>query len=147
MIAGARRIRYDTGNPEAPDDPFGRILLILDRTGLAKLGNWHRGGTDAWSGIVTLEVMDEVLRHLAAGGFPDWRPRSITPGATYTLSVDADRSYSMMDSAHSSNPEFKVALELLNGVVRQLSGDAIPIGRLERKVVLSRHSVPIDDVK
>lgn len=147
MIAGGRRIRYDTGNPEAPDDPFGRRLLIVDRSGLARLGNWHRGGTRAWGGTVTLELMDEVLEHLAEGGFPDWRPHSVTPGGIYTLTVDADRSYTAMDSIHTSNAEFKIALQLLDGVVRQLSGDAIPVGRLDRKLVLSKHSIPIEDIE
>lgn len=147
MIPGARRIRYDTGNPEAPDDPFGRRLLIVDRSGLTRLGNWHRGGARAWSGTVVLEVMDEVLEHLAAGGFPEWRPSKIAPGAIYTLVVEGDESYSVMDSAHTSNPEFKVALQLLNGIVRQLSGDAIRIGQPERTLVHGTRSISIDDVK
>lgn len=129
MNEAARRIRYDAGNAEAPDDPFGRMLLILDRTGLARLDNWHRGGARAWSGSVALGVMDEVLSHLAAGGFPDWRPRSIIPGAIYTLTVEGNLPQSVIDNVNTSNPDYKKALELLNGVIRQLSEGAIPVGR------------------
>ena len=129
MNEAARRIRYDAGNAEAPDDPFGRMLLILDRTGLARLDNWHRGGARAWSGSVALGVMDEVLSHLAAGGFPDWRPRSIVPGAIYTLTVEGNLPQSVIDNVNTSNPDYKKALELLNGVIRQLSEGAIPVGR------------------
>lgn len=129
MNEATRRIRYDAGNPNAPDDPFGRTLLVLDRTGLARLDNWHRGGTRAWSGSVGLGVMDEVLSHLAAGGFPDWRPRVIVPGAIYTLTVEGNLPQSVIDNVNTSNPDYKKALELLNGVIRQLSGGAIPVGR------------------
>jgi len=104
------------------------MLLVLDRTGLARLDNWRRGGTRAWSGTFGLGVMDEVLAHLAAGGFPDWRPRSIVPGAIYTLTVEGNQPQSVIDNINTSNPEFKKALALLNGVIRRLSGNAIPIG-------------------
>lgn len=122
----ARRIRYDAGNAEAPDDPFGRTLLVIEPTGLARLDNWHRGGTRAWSGSVGLGVVDEVLRHLAAGGFPDWRPPSIIPGAIYTLTVEGNPPQSVIDNINTSNPDYKKALALLNGVIRRLSGNAIP---------------------
>lgn len=144
----AHRIRYDAGNPHAPDDPFGRTLLIIERTGLARLGNWHRGGTRAWSGSISLDVIDEVLGHLTAGGFPDWRPRSIVPGAVFTLTVETNPPQSVMDSTHSSNPEYRAAVQLLDGVIRQLSSDVIPIGRApDRMLVLSSRSIPIEEVK
>jgi hypothetical protein len=146
-VQGAPRIRYLTGNEHAPDDPFGRIVLVLDPAGLVRLGNWSRGGVRAWGGTVALGVVDRVLAHLRAGGFPE-RPRSITPSALFTLSLETDPPQSVMDSIHTANAGYREALQLLHCVIRQLSGDEIPVGRPpEEALVHGARSIDIDDVK
>jgi hypothetical protein len=143
-LEGALRIRYDTGNPNAPDDPFGRRLLILERSGAARLGNWSRGGNRAWVGQIEPAAFDAVIAHLEAGGFPGWEPPPIPPSAAFTLTVDADqrRRYSVTDSIYSQNKSYRNALAWLDAVVRQLSGDAIPVGpvRNQRLVLESREA-------
>ncbi|HET7466494.1 MAG TPA: hypothetical protein VFL29_07490 [Candidatus Dormibacteraeota bacterium] len=141
------RIRYDTGNPEAPDDPFGRMVLILEPSGLVRLGNWHRGGVRAWSGSVALGVTDAVLEHLRDGGFPAG-PRSITPSAVFTLTVESNPEQSLTDSVHSSNESYRSALKLLHGVIRQLSGDVLRVGPAPAEtLVLNARSISIDEVR
>lgn len=141
------RIRYVTGNPEAPDDPFGRMVLVLEPTGLVRLGNWHRGGVRAWGGSVALGVMDAVLEHLRDGGFPAG-PRSITPSAVFTLTVESNPPQSVTDSVHSSNESYRSALKLLHGVIRQLSEGQLAVGPAPAEMlVLSTRSIDIDKVR
>jgi hypothetical protein len=122
-------IRYDAGSEFAPDDPFGRTVLVLERSGAARLGNWRLGRSRAWAGRLDGRVFEAVLSHLSAGGFPERRPAAILPGAAhFTLTVEADPPQSVLDSLYTDNAGYRNALVLLNGVVRQLSGDAIPVG-------------------
>ena len=141
---GAVRIRYDTGNEHAPDDPFGRRLLLLDRSGAVRLGTWARSGNRAWAGRVEPSAFDAVIAHLEAGGFPTWVPPPIPPSAAFTLSVDTEKGqrFSVVDSIYSQNKSFRNALAWLDAVVRQLSGDAIPVGpaRNQRLVLESREA-------
>ncbi|HEY8641704.1 MAG TPA: hypothetical protein VIO84_02945 [Candidatus Dormibacteraeota bacterium] len=133
-LAGTRSIRYRAGSEYAPDDPFGRTLLWLHRDGRARLGNWHRGNSRAWSGHVDTTVLGQVVAHLQAGGFPDAKPLSLVPGATFEIRIltDSPRSkpdpLTVGDNTHSRNPDYRAAIVLLDSVVRQLSQDTIPVG-------------------
>lgn len=146
-MLGAPRIRYEAGNPEAPDDPFGRMVLILDPTGLVRLGNWSRAGVRAWGGTLALGVVDKVLAQLQAGRFPE-RPRSITPSATFTLTIESSPPQSVIDSIYTANQGYREALKLFHGMIRQLSSDEIPVGRPpEEKLVRGARPIDIDEVK
>lgn len=125
---GATRIRFRAGAEFAPDDPFGQLNLVLERSGSARLEQRRQGSTRAWAGRVEPEAFDAVIAHLQAGGFPDYRPGPITPSASFTLTVVSDSEHSVTDSIYSKNKSFANAVAWLNCVVRQLSADAIPVG-------------------
>ena len=80
------------------------------------------------------------MAHLEAGGFPSYAPGPIPPSAVFTLTVSAGTTYSVTDSIYTKNQSFRNALAWLDAVVRQLSGDAIPVGpvRNQRLVLESR---------
>lgn len=146
---GAVRIRYDAGSEFAPDHPFGRTLLILDRSGNARLGSWRLGTARAWIGRVEPSAFEAAIAHLLAGGFPDYSPPPIPPSAHFTLTVDTESSqrHSVMDSIHSKNVGVRNALAWLDAVVRQLSGDAIPVGPVRnQRLVLQRREATIEEV-
>jgi len=138
------RIRYDAGSEFAPDHPFGRTELVLERSGEARLEQALRGSNRSWAGRVDTAAFDAILAHLEAAGFPGYQPGPITPSAHFTLSVDTESGdqHSLTDSLYPKNEGLKNALAWLNAVVRQLSGDAIPVGpvRNQRLVLESRET-------
>lgn len=117
-------------------------MLTLERTGEARLGQWHQGSARAWAGRVEAAAYDAVIAHLAAGGFPNYTPGPIAPSAHFTLTVEtvAGERFSVTDSIYSKNQGLSNALAWLDAVVRQLSGDVIRAGpvRKQRLVVESR---------
>ena len=139
-LEGATRIRYRAGSEFAPDDPFGQLSLVLERSGSARLEQRRQGAARAWAGRVEPAAFDAVIAHLEAGGFPSYRPGPITPSATFTVTVVAGSEHSVTDSIYSKNRSFANAVAWLSCVVRQLSGDAIPVGpaRNQRLVLESR---------
>jgi hypothetical protein len=148
-MEGAVSIRYDTGNEFAPDDPFGRRLLRLERSGAVRLGNWSRTGKRGWAGRVEPAAFDAVIAHLVAGGFPGWMPPLIPASAAYTLTVQTDGAgrFSVTDSIYSENKSYRNALAWLDAVVRQLSGDAIRVGPVRnQRLVLESREVAIEEV-
>jgi hypothetical protein len=141
-VDGVVRIRYDAGSEFAPDHPSGRILLVLERSGKARLGNWRLGAARAWTGRVDPSAFDAVIAHLLTGGFPDYSPPPIPPSAHFTLTVvtESAQEHSVTDSIYTKNQGLRNAPAWLHAVVRQLSGDAIPLGPLrnQRLVLESR---------
>ena len=137
---GATRIRYQAGSEFAPDHPFGHTDLTWERSGDARVSQARLGTKRAWAGRVDPSAFDAVIAHLEAGGFPDYVPGPIPPSAVFTLTVSAGTAYSVTDSIYSKNQSFRNALAWLDAVVRQLSGDAIPVGpvRNQRLVLESR---------
>lgn len=141
-MEGATRIRYRAGSEFAPDDPFGDLSLVLERSGTAHLEQRRLGTARSWAGRVEPSAFDAVLAHLKAGGFPDYQPGPITPSATFTLTVIAGSEDSVTDSIYSKNRSFRDALAWLDCIVRQLSGDAIPVGPVRnQRLVLESHEV------
>lgn len=114
---------------------------MLELSGSVRLEQRRQGARRAWAGRVEPSAFDAVMAHLQAGGFPDYRPGPITPSAAFTLTVVAGTAeLSVTDSIHSKNQSFRNALAWLDAMVRQLSGDAIPVGpvRNQRLVLESR---------
>ena len=141
-MEGATRIRYSAGSEFAPDHRFGQTVLVLERTGAAHLEQRHQGARRSWSGRVEPAAFDAVIAHLEAGGFPNYVPGPITPSAVFTITVEAAASFSVTDSIYSKNQSFRNALAWLDAVVRQMTGDAIPVGpvRRQRLVLESRET-------
>ena len=110
-------IRYSVGNEHDPGDPWGRSELVIHTDGSARLDHYFSRGRQprAWAGHVDAAVPP-------AGPLP--------PGtAPRRLTVEADgTARQAIVSWHRapSLPGYAEAFDLLDAVIRQLSGDAVP---------------------
>jgi hypothetical protein len=125
-------IRYSVGNEHNPADPWGRSELVIHPDGSARLDHhFSRGGKPrAWSGHVDAAALDELLAALDRAGFPLARPvRAFPPDTTLrSLAVEADGAvrqgiFSWNDPP--PRPGYAEAFDLIDAVIRQLSGDAV----------------------
>jgi hypothetical protein len=126
-----RVLRYSVGNEHDPGDPWGRSELVLQPDGTARLDHhFSRGGTvGAWTGRVDAVALEELWSALQRAGFPAAPTTPLTPGAApRRLTVESDGvSERAVIGYHqaSSLPGYAEAFDLLDAIVRQLSGDAV----------------------
>src|SRR3954471_1073481 len=71
LAATAMTLRYRAGNEHNPSDPFGRLELIVDPDGTARLDHYRVGAHQAWGGVIDAAVLERVSDALARAGFPD----------------------------------------------------------------------------
>ena len=126
-------IRYSVGNEHDPGDPWGRSELVIRADGSALLDHHFSRGREprAWAGQVDATVPGELLAALDRAGFPAVPPMGpLPPGAVVRrLTVEADTAARQaLVSWHrtSSLPGYAEAFDLIDAVIRQLSGDAVP---------------------
>jgi hypothetical protein len=126
-------IRYSAGNEHNPGDPWGRSELVIHADGSARLDHYFSRGRKprAWTGRVDATVPGELLAALDRAGFPVLPPMGpLPPGAALRrLTVEADgAAEQVLVSWHrtSSLPGYAEAFDLIDAVIRQLSGDAVP---------------------
>jgi hypothetical protein len=126
-----RLLRYSVGNENDPGDPWGRSELVIQPDGTARLEHhFSRLRTaSAWTGHIdatALEALWTALDHA-------WRPADPTSppvaGATLrklTVEVDGTSRQAVIDShTTSSLPGYTEAFDMLDGIIRQLSGDTV----------------------
>jgi hypothetical protein len=125
-------IRYRVGNEHNPADPWGRSELVIHPDGSARLDHHFSrgGGPRAWSGHVDAAALDELLAALEQAGFPPFAPAVPFPPDTTLrwLAVEADgavRQGLINWDDPAPQPGYAVALDLIDAVIRQLSGDAV----------------------
>jgi hypothetical protein len=139
MVAGT--IRYRVGNENSPADPWGRSELVIQPDGEARLDHhfsrWR--GAGSWAGRVDAVAMDALWAALDLAGFPaapDLRP---VAGATLRdLAVEADgASVRAIIDWHQAPAlsGYAEAFDLLDGVIRQLSGDSVGYPTTQRTIV------------
>jgi hypothetical protein len=126
-------IRYSVGNEHNPADPWGRSELVIRADGGARLDQHFSRGRPAraWAGHVDAAVPAELLAALDRAGFPAVPPLApLPPGAAVRrLAVETDgTTREVLVGWHRapSLPGYAEAFDLLDAVVRQLSGDAVP---------------------
>ena len=126
-------IRYSVGNEHNPGDPWGRSELVIHSDGSARLDHHFSRGREprAWAGHVDATALSELLAALDRAGFPAVPPTGpLPPGAALRrLTVEADEgARQALVSWHrtSSLPGYAEAFDLIDAVIRQLSGDAVP---------------------
>lgn len=125
----ARSLRYSVGNEHDPGDPWGRSELVIQPDGTARLDHHHsRGGSsDAWTARVDAAALDALWGALDRAGFPAAPTSAPTGGATLrrlTVDVDGVAEHALI-GWHATLPGYTEAFDILDGVIRQLSGDTV----------------------
>jgi hypothetical protein len=126
-------VRYSVGNEHDPGDPWGRSELVIHADGSARLDHHFSRGREprAWAGHVDAAALGELLAALDRAGFPAVPPMlALPPGAALRrLAVEADRvaQQALISWHHTpSVPGYAEAFDLIDAVIRQLSGGAVP---------------------
>ena len=137
----ARTVRYSAGNESNPGNPWGRSELVIAPDGSARLDQFfsRQPRAAAWTGLVDAAALDALWAALDRAGFPAVPAFRPVAGATFrTLTVEADgvSRRALLDWHQApSLPGYAEAFDLLDGVVRQLSGDAVPYPTTQPVVV------------
>jgi hypothetical protein len=125
-------IRYRVGNENNPADPWGRSELVIHPDGSARLDHHFSmgGGPRAWFGYVEAAALDELLAALEQAGFPPFSPALPFPPDTTLrwLALEADgaaRQGLINWDDPAPHPGYAAAFDLIDAVIRQLSGDAV----------------------
>lgn len=142
-------LRYSVGNENNPGDPWGRSELVIEPDGTAHLHHhFSRVPTvSAWTGRVDGAALNELWAALERAGFPAAPTSALVPGATVRrLTVEADgNSHQAFIDWHKtpSLPGYAEAFDLLDGIIRQLSGDAVPYPTKQPAIVQDVRAVPV----
>jgi len=135
-------IRYSVGNEHDPGNPWGRSELVIRADGSARLEHHFSRGREprAWTGHVDAAALAELTAALDRAGFPAVPPAPpLPPGSTLRrLTMEADgAAQQALVSWHRtpSLPGYAEAFGLIDAVIRQLSGDAVPYPAADRPVV------------
>jgi len=135
-------IRYSAGNEHDPGDPWGRSELVIRADGSARLDHHFSRGREprAWTGHVDAAALGELTAALDRAGFPAVPSAPpLPPGsALRRLTVETDgAAQQALVSWHRtpSLPGYAVAFALIDAVIRQLSGDAVPYPAAPRPLV------------
>src|SRR5918998_1312642 len=126
-----RIIGYIVGNEHEPGDPWGRSELVIQPDGTARLEHYfsRAGGSGAWTGRVDAAALEKLWGALRQAGSPATPGTPLTPGTAarrLTVTTDGVSQYASVDYYQASSlPGYAEAFDLLDGIVRQLSGDAV----------------------
>ena len=139
----AWEVRYSVGNEHNPSDPWGRSELTLRADRTAWLDHFFsRGpGIGTWTGRVDPAALDALWAGLDRAGFPAEPSGPLVAGATLrrlTTVVDGvTRQASVEWRKAASLPGYAEAFDILDGVIRQLSGEAVPYPSTQPPIVSS----------
>jgi hypothetical protein len=135
-------IRYSTGNEHSPADPWGRSELAIEPGGRARLDHYFSRGRPAraWTGQVDAAALTALEAALAEAGFPAAPGPGLLPpdAAVRRLVVEADgtaRQVSLGWHQTPSLPGYATAFDILDGVIRQLSGETVPYQSAQPQIV------------
>jgi hypothetical protein len=123
-------IRYSAGNEHSPVDPWGRSELVIHADGRARLDQHFSRGRPprAWAGHVDATALGELLAALGQAGFPAVPPMPPLPPDTVLrrLTVEADgETRQALVSPAPAVPGYARAFEIIDAVIRQLSGGTV----------------------
>jgi hypothetical protein len=125
-------IRYRVGNENNPADPWGRSELVIRPDGSARLDHYFSrgGGPRAWSGHVDAAALDELLAALDQAGFPPFPPAVPFPPDTTLRWLAVEGAGAVRQGLISWDdpappPGYPAAFDIIDAVIRQLSGDAV----------------------
>jgi hypothetical protein len=114
-------VRYSVGNEHNPGDPWGRSELVIHADGSARLDHHFSRGRE----------LGELRAALDRAGFPTLPPTpDLPPGASLrslAVEVDGVARQALVSWHHTpSMPGYTEAFDLIDAVIRQLSGEAVP---------------------
>lgn len=128
------RVVYQSGNAHNPGDPVGAVALTITADGAVQIEHTAPGGAveRAFTGTTTLAVIERILEHLTAAGFPSVPAHRIPAGASLrNLYVECGGQ-----SAHAAPtawnavvnlPGYREAYQLLDSITTLVSGGALTI--------------------
>jgi hypothetical protein len=135
-------IRYSTGNEHSPADPWGRSELAIEPGGRARLDHYFSRGRPAraWTGQVDAAALAALGAALDEAGFPAVPgPGFLPPDATLRRLVvetgGAAQQASLGWHQTPSLPGYATAFDILDGVIRQLSGETVPYRSTQPQIV------------
>jgi hypothetical protein len=135
-------IRYSAGNEHNPADPWGRSELVLEPDGRARLDHYFSRGRPAraWTGQVDAAAAAALRAALDEAGFPAVPgPGFLPPDSTVRRLIvqagGAAQQASLGWHQTPSLPGYATAFDLLDGVIRQLSGEAVPYQTTQPQIV------------
>jgi hypothetical protein len=143
-----RWVRYAVGNENNPGDPFGRSELVIEPDGTARLvHHFSRVRTvGAWTGRVDPAALDGFQVALERAGFPATPTSQFVAGATLrslTVEVDGTSQQAIGDWHGSSKlPGYAEAFDVLDGIIRQLSGDTVRYPTKQPPIVNDIRAIP-----
>ena len=143
-----RQVHYSVGNESNPGDPWGRSELVVAGDGAAHLEHhFSRARTvGAWSGRVDPAALDQLWQALEVASFPAAPTTPFVPGSSLrrlTVTIDGVPAQAILDwHTTSTMPGYAEAFDLLDGIVRQLSGDAVPYPTTQPPIVHDVAAVP-----
>ncbi len=126
-----RRLRYSVGNEHNPGDPWGRSELSVEPDGALRLDHHFSRvrRTGAWTGYLDASALDALWRALDTAGFPVAPTEPFVAGATLrVLTVEAEgvARQAILDwHKGPALPGYGAVFDILDGVIRQLSGDTV----------------------
>jgi hypothetical protein len=125
-------LRYSVGNERNPGNPWGRSELAIAPDGTARLDHYfsREPAVGSWTGQVDEDALGRLWDALDRAGFPavpEFQP--VADATLRWLRVEtAGTEQRAMVGWHQalSLPGYADAFDLLDGVIRQLSGERVP---------------------
>jgi hypothetical protein len=117
-------LRYSVGNEHSPTDPWGRSELLVDEDGTVRLDHhFSRVRREAaWTGVLTPAGLATLRGALDRSGFPAVPGGRIVPDTTLArVTVGEASALTTRDAAG-----YAELFDILDGIVRQLSGGTVP---------------------
>jgi len=140
-----RRLRYHVGNEHDPGDPWGRSELVIQPDGTLRLDHHfsRTGGVGAWTGRIDPHALQALWAALDQAGLPT---APVAPGAApRRLVIENDGVVeSVVVGYHeaASLPGYAEAFDILDGVIRQLSGDTLTYPTRQAAIVRDAAEAP-----
>jgi len=132
-----RTLRYSVGNEHSPTNPWGRSELLVDDDGAVRLDHhFSRVRREAaWTGVLTPAALSAVWSAVDRSDFPAVPDRPFVPDAALAR-VTIGHTSALTSRDASGYAEL---FDVLDGIIRQLSGGAVPCPSTE--------PVPVDRIR
>ena len=126
------RLFYQSGNEHDVRDSFGLIVLAIDGNFGVAIDQRARNGMieNHWSGSTDRGVVERVLSHLQAAGYPTVPDHKIPRGArlrsiAIESGTDSTHTYPTEWTAVNAMPGYREAYQLLDSIVMQVTAGAL----------------------
>jgi hypothetical protein len=143
-------LRYSVGNEHNPGDPWGRSELVITPDGVARLVHHYSriARVSAWTARVDPAALDALWAALDQAGFPATPTATFVPGASLrrlVVEADGQSGQAIVDWHQAASlPGYGQAFDVLDGVVRQMSGDSVPYPTKQPTIVHDIEAVAVD---